>query len=587
MAEQFLHGIETIEVDDGIRPVQTVKSAIIGLIGTAPDADDVAFPLNEPIPIIGNPRFAQGLGEAGTLRDAVDRVFEQAGATLVLIRVEEGQDEWTTRGNLIGSPTSGTGVWAFLQSRAKCELTPKVIIAPGFTSYRVTDGVTDVIMDEQGTGYGDAPAITFHPAPGSETTATGSPVMGTDTLADTVDHINVADGGSGYLTAPTVTIDPPSGYPGTGKAIATAVAVLGAGDQADEVVGIVVTDPGDGYTAPPTVTLSDPPPPDPKIIPKFAAVMGTGDDLGKVIEVTITQPGEGVAPGSTITIAAPPAGEGAVTATAHLQIGIAKNPVAAEIQSILPRLRAVGLVDGPATTDTAAVQYRGDFGDMRIYVIDPKVTVYDADTNSHVAYPTSAVAAGVISRMDNSRGYWWSPSNQELYGVTGMSRPIDFNISDPNTQANYLNENEVATIIRQDGFRLWGNRTTAIDPLWAFLSVRRTCDMVYEALEQSFLWAIDRPFSVNNILEIAESVNAFLRHLVSVGALIGGKCWIDPTMNTKDQMQAGKLYVDFDLEPPAPLEHLIFRAHRNGDYYEELIDETVRRLAMGAITGTL
>ncbi|WP_260608770.1 phage tail sheath subtilisin-like domain-containing protein [Vibrio cholerae] len=33
---QFLHGAEVIEIDDGSRPIQTVKSAVIGLVGTAP-----------------------------------------------------------------------------------------------------------------------------------------------------------------------------------------------------------------------------------------------------------------------------------------------------------------------------------------------------------------------------------------------------------------------------------------------------------------------------------------------------------------------------------------------------------------------
>jgi phage tail sheath protein FI len=182
--------------------------------------------------------------------------------------------------------------------------------------------------------------------------------------------------------------------------------------------------------------------------------------------------------------------------------------------------------------------------------------------------------------MDNSKGFWWSPSNQEIYGITGMSRPVDFNISDPNTQANYLNENEVATIIRHEGFRLWGNRTTSSDPNWAFLSVRRTADMVYESLEEAFLWAVDRPFSQNNIVEIAESVNAYLRHLRAVGAILNGRAWIDPTVNTKDQMLQGILAVDFDIEPPAPIEHLRFRAHRNPDYYEELIADVIRELAI-------
>ena len=38
MADRFLHGIELIEIEDGGRTVRTVKSSVIGLVGTAPDA---------------------------------------------------------------------------------------------------------------------------------------------------------------------------------------------------------------------------------------------------------------------------------------------------------------------------------------------------------------------------------------------------------------------------------------------------------------------------------------------------------------------------------------------------------------------
>jgi len=44
----FLHGVEVIEIDDGPRPIRTVRSAVIGIIGTAPDASDAEFPLNIP-----------------------------------------------------------------------------------------------------------------------------------------------------------------------------------------------------------------------------------------------------------------------------------------------------------------------------------------------------------------------------------------------------------------------------------------------------------------------------------------------------------------------------------------------------------
>ena len=36
MAANFLHGVETIVIKDGPRPVKLVKSAVTGLIGTAP-----------------------------------------------------------------------------------------------------------------------------------------------------------------------------------------------------------------------------------------------------------------------------------------------------------------------------------------------------------------------------------------------------------------------------------------------------------------------------------------------------------------------------------------------------------------------
>lgn len=37
--DEFLHGVEIIEIDDGTRPIEIARSSVIGLIGTAPDAD--------------------------------------------------------------------------------------------------------------------------------------------------------------------------------------------------------------------------------------------------------------------------------------------------------------------------------------------------------------------------------------------------------------------------------------------------------------------------------------------------------------------------------------------------------------------
>ncbi|PID40330.1 MAG: phage tail protein [Proteobacteria bacterium] len=392
MSEDFLHGIETVEIMDGTRPIRTVKSSVIGLIGTAPDADADAFPLDTPVLIAGNPREAAKLGDGGTLKDALDGIFDQIGAMIVVIRVAEGDDYAATISNIIGDATAGSGVHALVAAESVVKVTPRLLIAPGFTSAR---------------------------------------------------------------------------------------------------------------------------------------------------------------------------------------IGNKANPVVAELQGIAAKLRAAIIADGPNTTRIDAITYREDWGSDRIYVVDPHCSVWDTANNQNVDQPASARVAGIIARMDNDKGFWWSPSNQIVNGITGVSRPVDFSLSDVNCEANLLNSKEVTTIVHKDGYRLWGNRTTATDPQWAFLSVRRTADMIYESIERAFLWAMDRPMSANLVLDIQESVNAYLRHLTALGAILGGKCWMDEQLNTKESLMAGKLYIDFDIEPPAPLERLTFRAHRENGYYEELVNQVL------------
>ncbi len=247
------------------------------------------------------------------------------------------------------------------------------------------------------------------------------------------------------------------------------------------------------------------------------------------------------------------------------------NPVVSNLISVAEKLRAVVVKDGPNTNETDAKADKANYGSDRLYIVDPAVTVFDTDTNADVTQPASAFVAGLIAKRDVEKGFWWSPSNQIIRGITGTARPISFNLSAPDTEANRLNEAEVATIIRRDGYRLWGNRGTGVDPLWAFLSVRRTADVIYESIEQAHLWAMDRPFSAQLIRDIRDGVQAFGQTLVNQGALLGFNCWLDEELNTEVTLKAGELYLDFDMEPPAPLERLTFRAHRNGDYYKDLV----------------
>jgi phage tail sheath protein FI len=228
------------------------------------------------------------------------------------------------------------------------------------------------------------------------------------------------------------------------------------------------------------------------------------------------------------------------------------------------KLRAVALLDGPNTTTQDALAYRGQFGDSRAYLIDPWAVAGGA------VVPVSPHVAGLMARIDNERGFWWSPSNNPLLGIDRPARPIDFGLGRADSESNLLNEPGVATLITEQGVRLWGNRTCSADPKWAFLSVRRTADMIHESLLQAHLWAVDRAIGKAYVRDVQESVNAYLRHLKSVGAILGGRCWMDEELNTPANIAAGKVYFDFDFTPPAPAERVTFRSHLVADYAAEL-----------------
>lgn len=398
MPETFLHGVEVLEIDAGPRPIQTVRSSVIGIVGTAPRADATAFPLNTPVLIAGSRAEAAKLlaeegNDDGTLPAAIDSIFDQVGAAIVVVRVEEDADEATELANVVGGVNSSSGqyegVHALLGAESILGVAPRILIAPGFTHQRPED----------------------------------------------------------------------------------------------------------------------------------------------------------------------PENEGE-----HLA-----NPVVSELIGIAERLRAVIIADGPNTTDEAAIAYAGDFGSARVFLVDPWVK-----DSSGTSRPPSAAVAGLIAKTDNERGFWWSPSNQTINGITGTSRAVDFALGDANARANLLNEDNIATIIRQDGFRLWGNRTLSSDPKWAFLSVRRTADIINDSLLRAHLWAVDRNITKNYVQDVVEGVNAYLRNLIAQGAILGGRCWADPDLNTPDQIAQGKVYFDFDFTPPYPAEHITFRSHLTQDYLTEI-----------------
>ena len=251
------------------------------------------------------------------------------------------------------------------------------------------------------------------------------------------------------------------------------------------------------------------------------------------------------------------------------------NPVVAELAGVLEAIRAYAWVDGPDTTDADAVSYQGLLPPGRMKLVDVKPMVWDTDSNGYVSRPGSARFAGVQAMVDATKGFWHSESNEPIKGIGGVSRTVTYG-----AQANYLNENKVATILNVgSGFITWGNRGSSSESLWAFSSVRRTADFINEAIEKAYFEFVDKPFSAANLKFMLESGNAALRAFKADGAILGGRVWIDENQNDPTEMAAGKITLSMEFEPPAPMEDIRFTAHRNIQYYLELTKEALKAAA--------
>lgn len=462
----FLHGVENVSVNTGLRPIQTARSSVIGLIGTAPGANLAKFPIDRNVLVTSRTGMA-GLGVTGTLPIALDAIFDQIGAAVVVRRIEEGSAINETLGNVIGGVDDETGellgVHGFRDAESELGLSPMILIAPGFTHQRPI-GVNRIEVSKQGAGY-------------------------------TVATVKFAGGGG--LTVPAAT------------------AVIENG----KVVGITIDRPGFALTNIPTITIE-------------------GDGTG---------------------------------AEAVAFNGPSANPVVGEMQSIADELRAHVIADGPATTESAAFDYRRDFGTRRVFIVEPKVSGFSTVRDEYVIQEGSGRQAGVIAKTDNEVGFWESPSNKLIYGIGGLSRPIDS--VGKNSRANRLNENQIATFIRDDGWYTWGNQTCSQDPKFKFLSVSRTDDMINVSIMRAHRWAVDRGITRGYFDDVASSVRLYLRTLVPKGAILpGGDCWVDPELNGPEEISNGHATFDYDFTPTYPAERVTFRSHLVTDYIKNLFD---------------
>lgn len=240
--------------------------------------------------------------------------------------------------------------------------------------------------------------------------------------------------------------------------------------------------------------------------------------------------------------------------------GLDTQEVTAEMVIIAKRLR--GMVYARAIGDEIAdaLTYREEFSARELMLLWPNFT-------KPFAGDAVARAMGLRARIDEEQGWHKTLSNVAVDGVTGIDKSVYFDLQDATTPAGVLNDGQVTTIIRQNGYRFWGNRTCSDVPEFAFESAVRTSQVLQDTIAEGLMWAVDKPMTRGLVKDIIETINAEFRSLKAQGRIIDGNAWFDSALNSQTDLASGKLTIDYDFTPAAPAENIILNQRITDRYY--------------------
>lgn len=240
--------------------------------------------------------------------------------------------------------------------------------------------------------------------------------------------------------------------------------------------------------------------------------------------------------------------------------GLDTQPVATALVAIAQKLRGFAYLHANgATTKEDATTYRKQFSQREAMILWPEFVSWDSSTSAASTIDPTAIALGMRAKIDNDIGWHKTISNIGINGVTGISKDVFWDLQDPDTDAGYLNEQEVTTLINATGYRFWGSRTCSDDPLFAFENYTRTAQVLADTMAEAHMTFVDAGMSPSAVKDILEGINAKFRELTRAGYLLGGEAWFDDSANDPDSLKAGKLSIDYDYTPVPPIENLMLR----------------------------
>lgn len=255
--------------------------------------------------------------------------------------------------------------------------------------------------------------------------------------------------------------------------------------------------------------------------------------------------------------------------------GLENASTIAELVSVAQKLRAfVYASDLTSKTKEEAATLRGTFGQRELMMIWPAFKHWDTAANKESEIWASAIALGHRAKVDKTIGWHKTLSNMPVNGVTGITKDVFWSLQDPDTDAGYLNQKDVTTLINSKGLRFWGSRTCAgPSSLYPFENYTRTAQILADTIAEAHMWAVDQPMHPSLIKDMLEGINAKFRELKAQGLIIDGQAWFDADINSKEVLKSGKVYIDYDYTPVPPAENIVFQQRITDRYLADFAQQ--------------
>ncbi|KIA95766.1 hypothetical protein OC25_04210 [Pedobacter kyungheensis] len=282
--------------------------------------------------------------------------------------------------------------------------------------------------------------------------------------------------------------------------------------------------------------------------------------------------------------------------TGGVAIGADTTAVAAALKTaIANNTELAALVDSTATLGVLKVQAKtaGSAGNAISLVYDPKgsapnITLSNPfltggfDSNDFALfnqikaaldaftvplYPSGTVA-GIMARVDSTRGVWKAPANVSLLTV---DKPL---IAVSDEEQDYLNVDATSgksiNVIRKfagKGTLVWGARTLAgNDNEWRYVPVRRLFIMVEESVKKATEFVVFEPNDAKTWMRVKTMCQNFLNQLWRQGALAGAKAedaffvnvGLGITMTALDILE-GRLIIEIGMAAVRPAEFIVLK----------------------------